>query len=933
MEAIQSPMRFTAVGIAILLVAIGCAGRGPVNPVLPSGNDSFSNALTQSAGPEQPGHYLWGYYLVRIDGKNLSAEIIPIRDAVSHMNVLQWLEQWPCTDCLKIAGIQPGPDGTILVDISIKHPFANLNLTGFDVRGIMMFSGSHMFPASGLIVSDSGLGDGELVNAEGYTTLYNPTTAGHGMEGYIKGKLSTVAVPNATLNGYKRFITDTPENWRNAFFAGDTIVVTYQIKMPVGPFVFGYAVDANWTPPINKPVVDPMTDFGLDANCPEAWKISVSDSPISAGLTDCGGSAKLTIDAYDWQDKDDAHPVLVECPELFDGTVEATEIDEGTGFTSYEAIVENLKLAPAGEYLCLVGKEAAENDPSKPWLNLTAYRVHSIEVVAVDKFLPVAMAKADHYTEQPGLPIDFMDEGSYDQDCGDLVKYEWDWDNDGTYDEEGSAVSHSWSVVGTYYVQFRVTDDDGQTDELDTPLKINIKDDFGWARTWGNYLYYDWASGVAADQQGNVYCTGSEPTAIACLTRFDKWGHVIWTRKWGSEDTFSHGASVETDGAGNVYVAGPFGGTIDFDPGPGVDEHSAYNAWVSIFLSKFDSEGNFQWARTWGGVQYPGLDIPVGLGSDIDGNTFVTGPFGVGEVSQFDFDPGSGIDEHSSNGYNDVFVSKFNADGIYQWARTWGNPGGLNGGEYGAHAAPDGLGNVYVTGIVGECDLDPGPGADTHTWGAFLSKFDSAGNYLWGHAWPDDNSAGCYAAGVALADPSAVFVSGWVEFYMPSDVDFDPGPGTDLKSLPGETSAYVSKFDSESNYQWAALWGGADGGCLADGVAIDPDGNLCICGEGNGIIDFDPGDGTDSHLIHSGWGAYLSKLDPDGNYQYARIFEGSDDEDYAYGYGVAVDLSGSIYTTGIFGGIIDFDPGPDIENHSADYCGAFVVKVLADGYW
>ena len=928
-----------AVLMFVLLAIASCArdgttpGESPSLPPVTSESESPSQSVAQAGNQEGMGHYLWGYFLVLVDPTVPRVEIIPVRDAVSHMNVLQFLEQWPCANCLKIAGIQAGPDGTILVDISIKHPFANPNLTGFDVRGITMFNGSHQFPASGLILSDHSLGDGELVNADGYTTLYNPTTAGHGMEGYIKGKLSTVAVPNATLNGYKRFITDNPENWRNAFYAGDTIVVTYQIKMPIGPFVFGYAIDASWAPPINKPVVDPMTDFGLEANCAEAWKISVSDSPISAGLTDCGGSAKLTIDVYDWQGKDNAHPVVVECPELFDGTVEAAEMDEGTGFTSYEAIVENVKLAPAGEYLCLVGKEAAENDPSKPWLNLTAYRIHSLEVTAVEKFPPVALAKANYYTEQPGQPIEFTDDGSYDQDCGALVKYEWDWDNDGTYDEEGSAVSHSWSVVGTYYVQFRVTDDDGHTDELDTPLKINIKDDFGWARTWGDYPYSEkWASGTAVDNEGNVYLTGFEPTSQAFLAKFDAWGHAVWTRKWGSEDTFSHGASVKTDGAGNVYVAGPFGGTIDFDPGPGVDEHSAYDAWVSIFLSKFDSEGNFQWARTWGGVQYPASEIPVGLGCDVNGNTFVTGPFGVGDSSQFDFDPGPGLDEHPSNGYIDVFLSKFNTDGIFQWARTWGSSGNYSTfGEYGADSVTDGLGNVYVVGMVEECDLDPGPDVDNHSWGPFLSKFDNDGNYLWGHTWPEDQSAPCYVTGVALADPSAVFVSASVES-MGYDVDFEPGPGIDLKSLPGQTSAYVSKFDSESNYQWTQIWGGVDGRCTASGIATDPDGNLCIAGRGYGIIDFDPGEGTDNHLTY-GWCAFLNKLDPDGNYQYVRTWSGPTNDDYANGSGVAADLSGSIYTAGTFSGIIDFDPGPDVENHQATNCGIFLVKILADGYW
>jgi len=367
----------------ILLCAIGllsCSNGSSINPnqaspVIPD----ITNA--QTVPVESAGHSLWGYFLVRIDEKDYSAEIIPVRATSNHWNIIQFLEQAPCTDCFKLAGITPNPDGTLNVNVSIKHPFTNLNLTGFDVRGIAMFNGSHQFPESGLVMSDRTLGEGEVVNADGYTTLYNPTTVGHGFEGYIKGKLATATAPSSTLNAFKRFITNDPANTRNAFYAGDEIVVTYQIDMPdpPNPWVFGYAVDASWAPPISKPVDDPMTDFGPEANCPEAWGIVLYDS--GPGLNSQGGTIKLQIDVYDWQEKDEAHPVLVECPELFDGEIEGTWISDYAGFARYEAMIENAKLATAGEYLCIINKEANENNPSaKPWLNLTAWNVCRISV-------------------------------------------------------------------------------------------------------------------------------------------------------------------------------------------------------------------------------------------------------------------------------------------------------------------------------------------------------------------------------------------------------------------------------------------------------------------------------------------------------------------------------------------------------------------------
>jgi len=55
-----------------------------------------------------------------------------------------------------------------------------------------------------------------------------------------------------------------------------------------------------------------------------------------------------------------------------------------------------------------------------------------------------------------------------------IVNYEWDWDNNGTFDQTGASVNHTFDMAGTYNVQFRVTDDEGATDVLDTPLVITI---------------------------------------------------------------------------------------------------------------------------------------------------------------------------------------------------------------------------------------------------------------------------------------------------------------------------------------------------------------------------------------------------------------------------------------------------------------------------
>jgi PKD repeat protein len=445
--------------------------------------------LTNTGQANPIGHIVWMSGRVFIDPASLEYRVLPDHQANTHYNVLGWLEQGPCTNCFQITSVVPSGTGTILVGIKVAHPFTNLNLTGFDVRAIAMFNGSRNFPTAGLNASSRALGDPELVNADGFTSLYNPTTAGSGpagLQGYIQGKLaSKTSTPTALLNGFKRLFSPTPGNTRNALLAGSNGTGTLEIDKPAGPLTFGYAVDANWAPPISKPVDDPMTDFGPEANCPEPWKIILTEEKIGDGLTDAGGSTKLVIDVYDYTGKDSHDSPKVECPELFDGSLTASFVQDFGGYARYEVTGQNAKLAGVGTYMTLV-KVVDNEDASAPdWLDLTAYQIIKLSVISLTKLPPVALASADILTPDVDQTVHFSDNGSYDPDGGAIVTFEWDWENDGIFDQTGSNVTHAFASPGAHLVQMRVTDDESATDTLDTPLSITVN---AVSVTWTNTI-------------------------------------------------------------------------------------------------------------------------------------------------------------------------------------------------------------------------------------------------------------------------------------------------------------------------------------------------------------------------------------------------------------------------------------------------------------
>jgi len=67
----------------------------------------------------------------------------------------------------------------------------------------------------------------------------------------------------------------------------------------------------------------------------------------------------------------------------------------------------------------------------------------------------------------PNEQVSFDASLSYDID-GDIILYEWDWDDDGIFDDNSPTplIYHTWSVAGSYPVTLRVTDNDNKSDTI-----------------------------------------------------------------------------------------------------------------------------------------------------------------------------------------------------------------------------------------------------------------------------------------------------------------------------------------------------------------------------------------------------------------------------------------------------------------------------------
>ena len=94
-----------------------------------------------------------------------------------------------------------------------------------------------------------------------------------------------------------------------------------------------------------------------------------------------------------------------------------------------------------------------------------------IEVEVIPEPLPpVAVAEASKYEAFVGEDITFDGTGSYDPNGGTIILYEWDFDEDGIFEETDIAViDHSFSTPGVHLVDLRVTNDVLLIDTLELP--------------------------------------------------------------------------------------------------------------------------------------------------------------------------------------------------------------------------------------------------------------------------------------------------------------------------------------------------------------------------------------------------------------------------------------------------------------------------------
>ncbi len=429
--------------------------------------------------------------------------------------------------------------------------------------------------------------------------------------------------------------------------------------------------------------------------------------------------------------------------------------------------------------------------------------------------------------------------------------------------------------------------------------------DPNWGSTTFGGTSIDRAYAVAVDGSGNVYTTGAfsgtvnfgagNVTAAGSLdvfvTKLNSSGVHQWTTTFGGT-SIAFGFGVAVDGSGNVHVTGYFDETVDFGAG---DVASAGN--TDAFVTKLNSSGAHQWTTTFGGTS---VDRGYGVAVDGSGNVHVTGKFN-GTVN-------FGAGNVTSAGSSDVFVTKLNSAGTHQWTTTYG---GTDDATYSQDVAVDGSGNVHITGSFdGTVNFGAGNVTSAGDYDVFVTKLNSSGAHQWTTTF--GGTGDDFGESVAVDGSGNVHVTGYFE----GTVNFGAGNVTSA----GNVDVFVTKLNSSGVHQWTTTLGGT-GTERAREVAVDGPGNVHVTGLFNGTVNFGAGNVTSAGNSD----VFVTKLNSSGVHQWTTTFGGTS---YDFGWGVAVDGSSNVYSTGYFEGTVDFGAGNVTSAGSSD---VFVVKLDSAG--
>jgi hypothetical protein len=390
------------------------------------------------------------------------------------------------------------------------------------------------------------------------------------------------------------------------------------------------------------------------------------------------------------------------------------------------------------------------------------------------------------------------------------------------------------------------------------------------------------------------------------IAKYTQQGGLVWVKQFGQAvapvgvgNEFA--SAIEFDAAGHVYVSGWTNATA---PQFGSTTLTGQGSW-DAFVTKLDAaSGTFLWTRGIGGV---GDDRTHDLSVSASGDVYVAGSFR--ETVDFDPSPSATFNLTAGGGAGaaDAYVWKLDSQGDFVWARQFSGPADEFG--HGVKLGNDGY--AYAVGTFRDTTDFGEPGnpltltsATPNVASIYFVKLDEAtGDSIWAKQMTGTEKV--VAARIVADGAGNLYVGG----HFNGTMSFGAGDPS-LVSAGGE-DGFVSKWDTDGNFQWGQHLASGAGDLFPGELDLGADGSLLIGYGFDGTADFDPGAQVANLTSVDGSDGAVVKLNADGSFGWVRQVSGPG---ITWISGVVMDTVGNAYVAGFYEYSASLPTGHNLAN-------------------
>ncbi len=313
---------------------------------------------------------------------------------------------------------------------------------------------------------------------------------------------------------------------------------------------------------------------------------------------------------------------------------------------------------------------------------------------------------------------------------------------------------------------------------------------------------------------------------------------------------------------------------------------------ADLFFAKYDSDKNMKWIINVGSTDteaYPQIEV------DGEDNVYISGIFN-GNLTL-------GGTTISPTSVYDIFIAKYNSDGVFQWVVQTE----FTDNSYVTDLGVDDNNELYLSGYFGgSATFGTSTLSSASYYSAFIAKYGSDGTSLW--AVQTTSTDDCYGMDIEIKGDK-VYTGGYISGTATI--------GTDNYTVSAKHDAYVAQYDTSGTYLWSDVVVTNDESAFY-AIDVDDNGNFYLGGYADGNVTI-----GDSSFTISTESLLLAKYDANNTFQWVSY----QDNYGSYIYDLTTDASNNVITTGYYEGSLTFGTTTSTSN-SYDL---FVFNLDSDG--